>query len=385
MQVDQLPAIAKLPPPVLTLYLNTASDNPSRHPRRPAGLDWLRKQAKVTAQSLSTRGAKAFERQIDRVEKYLQSRHPAEEALVIFAGSRCWKIVSLRHSVENHLTWGEPEIAQWIRLSNTIKAYAVVVIDHHAARFFVFSQGELTQIAERRFDVDVTQWKRKYLGHISSERHRKTRGSNLDLFEQRMEAQFDRLCREAAELAVTLCQQEGLAGIFLVGPNRLIRTIHARLPHPISNTSVLVPENLGSSSPLQLLRRLRSVIENYDQDRQRAKVEELFRAERGAVLGVDATLADLQKGMLHTLVIAHDLDFELHRCQQCGSASRSADPVCAACGGSLYKTSFRELLPKLALAHNAELQFVIGHAAELLLEREGVGGWFRQVAAASAR
>jgi len=43
------------------------------------------------------------------------------------------------------------------------------------------------------FDVDISQWKKKDLGHFAGERVRKTRGPQPEVFEDRLEAQYAKL------------------------------------------------------------------------------------------------------------------------------------------------------------------------------------------------
>ena len=385
LRTDRLQDLAKLPAPVLTVYINTTANDASRHPQVQPCLTWLQEQAATTGQSLPSTDAKRFQQQVERIERFLQDRHPEEKALVIFAGSKSWKLLPLQVAVENQLHWGNPQLGQLVRLWNGHKSYGVVVIDHHAARFFAYSLGELTQLAEKQFDIDDSQWKKKDLGHFTGERIRKTRGSNRDVYEHRLEAQYERLCRETADEAVTHSKKFEFAGIFLVGPDRLIRTIQAKLPHLFSESVFLVAENLGKSSPSQLLRQLQPVLEDRERRQQITAVTQLLSADHAAVTDLDETLADLQNGRIHTAFVAHDLDLDLHQCVQCGLANRSADPVCATCGGTREKVPLRELLPKLLAAQDVKVEFMSGEAAHILMQAGGMGGWLRQAKATSAQ
>jgi len=68
----------------------------------------------------------------------------------------------------------------------------------------------LTLLEDKSFDVDISQWKKKDLGHFAGERIRKTRGPQRDIFEHRLEAQYERLCQETAERAAALCGDQTL-------------------------------------------------------------------------------------------------------------------------------------------------------------------------------
>jgi len=385
MQPEKLQALAQLPSPVLTLYLNTASGDPSRHPRVAASADWLQKEAGNIARGLSWRDAKIFLRQVNRVKRFFENRIPKERALVLFAAPKHWRLLPLPFAVDNQLHWGEPSLGQLVRLANMHKSYGVVVIDHQGVRFFGHSMDGLLQLAHRSFQIDASQWKQKDFGHISSERIRKTRGEDHDLYEARIEAQFARLCRETAAQASDLSTQHGFAALFLVGPDRMIRNIRAKLAHPISESAMLVAENLGKFSAAQVLKRLQPVMEDYEQAKQLALVTQLLDAGATATVGPDETLSRLQKGTVRMLVVSSDLNMDLRQCERCGLANRSGDPLCADCKGALRKVTFQELLPTLLTAHNVTVEFVHGPAAALLRRSGGIAGWLRLAKAASAR
>jgi Bacterial archaeo-eukaryotic release factor family 10 len=382
---DQLKALSQLPTPILTLYVSMAASDASRHPLVQSSYAWLKDQAAVIAKSLKSPDAKRFARQAEHVQEFLKNRHPEEKALVIFAGVKTWKLLPLYVPVENELHWGTPQLGQLIRLRNDHESYAVVVIDHQAVRFFAYAPTELTQLAENNFEIDASQWKKKGVGQFTSERSQKTRGADHDRFEHRVDAQYDRLCRETADQTVTLCKQHGLARTFIVGPDRLIRIIQTKLPRPFSESAILIAEDLGKSSPRELLRYLVPALEDRERQHQVAEVTRLLSAEHGAVTDFDETLSRLQNGTTHTLFVVQGHDLDLHQCVQCGVVNRSADPVCAACGGQLKRVALRDVLPKLLVAHDVKIEFVSGEAAQMLARAGGMAGWVRQAKATSAR
>jgi hypothetical protein len=50
---NQIQSLASLAEPVVSAFLNTENPNPSRHPRVPADLSWLRKNKAVLEESLT--------------------------------------------------------------------------------------------------------------------------------------------------------------------------------------------------------------------------------------------------------------------------------------------------------------------------------------------
>lgn len=384
LSVEQLQEIAASPSPILSAYVNTMAQNASRHPQIQPCLTWLKKEAASISRTLLPRDTERFERQVERVERFLDQRRPEEKALVVFASPGNWTVIPVQVSVENELRWGKPAVWQLFRLLSEHNPSCIVVVDHHAARFFMNGLGELTLLEQKIFDVDISQWKKKDLGHFAGERVRKTRGSQREVFEDRLEAQFAKLCHETAEIAVALCGQHGLTSIFFVGPTRLISPMQAKVPRNFAECVFVVPEDLGNFSPEQLRQRLRPIIDDCQRRQQIAAVTHLLGADHGAVIDVDETLAQLQNGAVRHLIIARDFDLDIQQCAKCGWVNRSADPVCLTCGAQRRTVALSEILVALLGKHDTRLEIVNGDAAQILKRAGGMGGWLRQTMRAVA-
>lgn len=375
---SQIQSLTRLQEPAVTVYLNTRENKPSRHPRVPRSLTWLKKQAGILTSHLPAAERYQFQEQLNRVNAFLGERHAHEGALVMFASQTNWMVFPLRIAVENELAWGPPAVGQLFRLLHERKSCCIVTVDHSGARFFAYSLGELTELAQKPFEVDPSQWKKKSLGHLTSGRIQKMRGPFPDRFEHRLEVQYARLCGETAEQAAALSEQYGLSNIFLAGPDRLIGPMRAQFPPALGEFVVLVPEDLGNFSPKELLQRLEPIIAKYEQEHQMAAVVRLMDTDKGAVVDLDETLAQLQNGSVRSVIVAQDLALDLRQCTKCGLATRAADPVCAVCAGAVRKVALGELLPALLAAHNTEVEIVSGEAARKLKRAGGMGGWLRQ-------
>ena len=384
IRTDQLQEIAAWSPPILSAYLSTRPQNASRHPQVQSFVTWLKKEAASMLRSLEPRDAEQFERQVERVGRFLGQRRPKEKALAIFAGREYWKVVPLPMAVENERGWGRAAVWQLFRLLSEHNSNCIVVVDHHAARFFMNGLGELTLLEEKTFDVDISQWKKKDLGHFAGERVRKTRGPQREVFEDRLEAQYAKLCQKTAERAVALCGQHNLTNIFLVGPTRLISLIQANIPCSLADWVFVVPEDLGNFSPKSLLRRLKPVIEGRRREQQIATVTRLLGADQGTTIDVDETLAQLQKRAIRDLILARNFDLDIQQCAKCGWVNRSADPVCLTCGAQRRTVALSEILPALLEKYNTRLEIVSGDAAQILERAGGMGGWLRQASRTAA-
>ena len=378
LRTNQFQTIAESSAPIFTLYLNTRNRNASRHPRIPTHLAWFRKEAAALARTLLPPDKSQFEKQVRRVEQFLERRRPEETALAIFAGYKAWTVVPLQTNMRNEIHWGRPALGQLFRLLNEHKPYGVVVVDHSAARFFMYHIGELTALGEKLFVIDKSQWKKKELGHVTSEQIQKSRGANRDLYEHRLEAQYEHLCGEIADEAVILSMKFDFAGIFLVGPDRLTNSIRQKLPRQFEELLTSMPEDLGKALPHKMLPRLEPRIAEFERQRQIITVEQLLAEGGRSVANPDEILARLQRGAIHTIVVASDFDVRLRECGKCGTATRFADPACPRCGGELRDAELLEILPRLAAKHHVKVEFVSGGAAQLLAKAGGIGGWPRQ-------
>jgi len=385
MRIENVvPDCVKLPAPLLTVFLNTAENDASRHPRERGDLAWLVRAANALSHTLSHRDAKAFDRQVNRVRQFLEDRHAAEKALVIFAGAKVWKVIPLEAPVIHELRWGRPNVAPLLPLLNAHRRYGAVVMDHFAARYFQYEHGELILLDTKEFEIDASQWKRKEQSRVATERVQNSRGPVRDLYEHRVEAQYKRLCHQVAGEASALCKTKELSGLFLVGPDRLIQTVREKIPASLTASTVLVQDNLGRSSPKELQRRLEPLFDYYEQEQQLSAVKLLQASGQTALTNPDEVLAQLQNGRIRKLVVARDLELSLRRCPRCGFATGAADRVCADCGSVPQEITLGELLTQVLATDNVKIEFVYGDAARLLMRTGGLGGWLRTQRAVAA-
>ena len=385
VSAKQVRAISQFPGPVLTVHLNTMSAEPSHHPPVSACLTWMKNKSESIARSLPTAERARFQKQLNRVGKYFADRHPHERSLVIFAGVGTWELVPLQLEVENELHWGRPDVSQLFWLIEEHRPLGIIVVDRTGVRFFRYQLHEWVQIEKKKFDIDISQWKKDELGHVTGQNVRKTRGTQRDVFEHRMEAQYARLCGQTAKRAAELCRRHNLAGIFLVGADHLVGPIDAAIPRELRELIVLIKEDLGKLSDPEVQKTLEPMIADWERRHEAARVSALLESKRSTILGIDETLAHVQKGRIRALVLGRDLDLGLHQCTKCGWMDRSADPVCAICGAARQATTLREVLPELVRTQDLKLEIVSGNAATTLKQVGGLGGWLREVKPFGAR
>jgi hypothetical protein len=276
-------------------------------------------------------------------------------------------------------------MSQLLLLENEHKPYCVVVVDKKKARFLRFQFAGLSSIDELPFAPDVSQWKMMEMGHVTGQGVHKTRGSQRDAFDHRVEAQYARACRETARHAADISRKEKLAGIFLVGANHLVEPIAANTPPEFRKSLGVLCEDLGGIPVAELAPRLIGPIRDWERQRGEALVRSLLGASREAVIEPDEALAQLQEGAISTILAAHDFPLTLQECDRCDWVDRSADPVCPKCGAGRHATTLKEVLPRLARIYKTELVVVDGAAAVQLGKIGGIAGWHRESKRTAAR
>jgi hypothetical protein len=379
LDAKRIQSLPQIPPPVLTLYLDTNPANP-RNQGHPSGARiWLKSRAKVLLERAPQAERKLFRGQVERVESHLRNRASRERGVVLLAGPRTWEFVQLQVDVEDELHWGRPSLTQLLWLLDEHQPCGVVLVDRSGARFFRHWLGELEEQEAAAFRVDTSKWRRKDLKPPSHPGIQKTRGSQRDVFEQRVEAQYAKFYRETAGRIVEWAGREKLAPVFVAGPNEVVEPVWAELPRAFAEGAALVKGDFGKLSLADLQARLEPEIAKWKRAHELEVVTKLLANPNGtrAVVGLDEALRKVQEGAARALVVARGLGGKLRQCAKCGWVDRSADRTCPACGGERRVVALRAIVPELARRFNVPVEVVAGDAAQRLREAGGIGVWLR--------
>lgn len=386
LKPNLLQSLPEIPCPVLSVYLDTDRAESDNRKLTPGYMTWLRSQASALAGTVTPQEKKLCLAQLARVKEHLSAHRPRERGLAIFAGPNTWELVALQLQVKNEISWGRPALSQLLWLMDEHRACGIVVVTQKGARFYLYWLGELVKLEEKEFAADVLEWRKKDLGKFEGTGTaalpgiHKSRGSQHDVFEHRMDAQYRHFCREVAEgIQLHWPEQAGQRVIFLVGLEDIAKCILEEFPEAFRKRIVPVKEDLGWGwvSRAELQRRLEPIIQQWERQREIALVEALLSTERGVVLGIDETLVRLQQGTARSLIVENELEAGLHRCEQCGWMDRVAGPSCTVCGGKRHAASMREALPDLVRRFGTAIEIVAGEAARKLHEAGGMGAWLR--------
>jgi hypothetical protein len=160
--IRSLPEIAG---PVLTAYLDTDRGKQSNRGPKPGYLARFESQAKAVIASIPAGERDLFQKQLERIEAYLQTHTLRCQGLVIFAGPGAWQAVPLQLPVEDELHWGVPALGQLLWLLDENKPCGIVVAGRKRVRFFLSWLGEILALEEKGFRLEVS--KKKEMGPVS--------------------------------------------------------------------------------------------------------------------------------------------------------------------------------------------------------------------------
>jgi Bacterial archaeo-eukaryotic release factor family 10 len=369
-------SLRQLPPPVLTVYLDTNRERQENRALRPRYLTWFKSEAQRIAPALPPDERALFQEQAERVEAYLAHEAPRHRGIVILAGPAAWEAVPVEIEVENELRWGAPALAQLLWLLDEHPPRGVTVVWQKGARLFRFWMGEMLELEEKEFRLEES--KKKEMGPISRPGVRMSRGTDRDLYEHHVAAQYAHFHRQIAERIQHWAAIESLKTVFLVGLPENVAGIQEELPQALRERVVLVREDLGGVGTPELLQRLRPLMVSQERESELALVHALLGSDRSVVTGVDETLARLQHGDVRSLIVVKGLNGNLHQCRQCQWIDRTSDPVCPICGGERCAVTLRQIVPELARRHQVPTEVVSGEAARRLQEAGGMAARLRE-------
>jgi|GEM_PF-697843 len=387
--IQSLPALAG---PVLTAYLDTDQAKLMNRGLKPGFLIRLKSQAKTIGQTVPPGEQELFRKQLQRIEAYLQRRPPRYRGVVVFAGSRSWKFIPLQAEVEDELHWGTPALAQLLWLLDEHKRYGIVVPGRKRVRFSLYWLGEVRELEEKIFRLEPSKQKdmgpvarsggvRPAMGLPARFRSRVTRvshGTNRDVFEHHLAAEYAHYHQQIAERIEHWCAAEQLESVFLVGLEQMVKAIRKEIAPTLVERIVLIEADLGWGSRSELLKRVEPVIISHKRMCEMAAVEAMLGDSRNVVMGVDETLVQLQQGKIRSVVVIKGLNESLQQCLNCAWADRTSDPLCPACGGKRKAVALRDVLPELVRRHKASLEIVSGEAVAKLQKSGGMGAWLRE-------
>jgi release factor family 10 len=378
LRAGTIQALPDLPAPLLTIYLDT---NPTKQMIRGLKPDYVTRfesQAKLIEQAVPTGDLPLFLEQVQRAGTYLVDHRLQCRGVAIFAGLDTWELMPVQVEVEDEVRWGAPALAQLFWLLDEHKPHGIVLAGQKRAQIFLWWLGEMLELEEKEFRMEPS--KQKEMGPVSRPAGvRVPRGTDHDVFEHHVDAQYAHYYRQIAEHVGLWCAAEHLDSLFLVGLIEMTKGIRRELPQWLREKTTVIEKDLGwVESRTELEKRIEPFVEKHEREREAALIDDLLGESRAVVIGIDETLVQLQQGRIRNLAVVKSLDGSLQQCLKCSWADRTQDSSCPACGGERQVIRLREVLPQLVRRYKVSVDVVAGEAARRLQEAGGMGAWLRE-------
>lgn len=307
---------------VLSLYLNV---DPRQHTKDEYRLA-LKSMLKKVADEASAKD-------LAEVEKYFDFQYSWQgKGVVIFSclEKGFWRAYSLAVPVGNHVFVADsPYIKPLTDVLDEYGRYSVILVDREGARLFLFHQGELEE-TEGTLGQEVKRTKHgggSAAGRLGGLTARTSRHE---------EEIVQRNLREAAELAARFCGGGKCNRIILGGSDDILTQFQGMLPKELQEQVVGSISLDMVASETEVLERSLEAIQEADKRRKEKLVEQLITAATSkgghGALGLDDTLAAVQEGRAHILVVAEGYEAPGYGCQNCGYIAAHRLQECPFCG-----------------------------------------------------
>ncbi len=304
---------------VLSLYLNVDSTQ------------YGKDEYKLTLKSLLKEVAgEVSSRDVAEVEKYFDFEYDWQgKGVVLFSclEDDFWRVYSLAIPVENQVVVADqPYIKPLTDVLDDYGRYGVVLVDREGARLFLFRQGELEETE----------------GTLGEETKRHKQGGWADSRYQRHEDGIaQRNLKEAAELTAKFCEGGRCSRIILSGTDETVAQFQELLPKEMQEQVVGSMSVDMMASESEVLDRSLEVIQRVQQQREKELVEWMITAaakgELGAI-GLADTMAAVQEGRVHILIVAEGYHAPGYRCANCGYTTAQELSECGFCGAEMART-----------------------------------------------
>lgn len=286
--------------PFISVYLNTEPNENGKHI-----FDvFLKKQISEHADKyeLRTKERESFDRDAERINKYLETLQPAVRGAAIFACSGAngfFKPIEFDVPFEENyfFVFDKPHIYPLIRLFDQNPVYAVALADTNAAHIYVFGRG---QVLEKE-DIENTKTNRTEVGGWSQMR-----------FQRHIENFHLQHAKEVVEELAKIVRDEQINEIVLAGDETvIIPLLREQMPQELDKKVVGILRLNVNTPEHELLNEAEKAIHQHDTLQDKEKVDRLFEENYDgglAVVGVEKTLAALSNGQVQELFLSADFD-----------------------------------------------------------------------------
>lgn len=340
----RLAEVTSVDVPVLSVY---ADVRPHAHAERPgerSELRVVRDRLNELEGSLEPHSdARAsFDADRERIERWLDDEDLAgTDGVAIFACDRIglWEVVRANDAFETRVSAGPTaDLFGLARLLDESDGAVVALVDTNTCRLFVTRRGDLVERSGP--DEGNVEHQRRDVGGWSQAR-----------YQRHIDMQDRRFAREAAEAIDRLVERERVTRVLIAGDERATSVLDDELPERVRSLVEHVARidmRATRGEVHEEVAPILSAIEEADGADVADRAVAGWRAGDLGVTGIDATMAALEAGQVHELVVDETAELD---------------------------DDIRGELIRQASLTDARVEIVHGHDA--LLRREGIGATLR--------
>jgi peptide chain release factor subunit 1 len=250
----------------------------------------------VRSYPLRSAERESLEKDQRRIEGYIRDElRPSANGLALFAcaGADLFEAVQVEAPIqENQLFVADrPHLYPLARLNDQYPRYAVLVVDTHSARLFVFGTGR--RLGEQQVESPKTN--RTAVGGWSQARYQR-HVDNIHLHH----------AKEVVDVLDRVVRDEGIDRVVVAGDEVIVPLLREQLPPALASKVVDVLRLDIRTPERDVLERTLETLREHDARDDRERVGRLLDAYRAgglAVVGVEATRTALEIGQVDELVI----------------------------------------------------------------------------------
>lgn len=284
---------------VLSVYIDV---RPEAHGERPAErpeMSAVRHRLRAIQATLRAHTAprESFDADLIRLERYLEDEELAgADGLALFACSRIglWEELRTREPFETQVAAGSAaDLFQLARLLDDSESAVVAVVDTNTCRLFVTRRGALEE--REGPDEPPDEHRRHDQGGWSQAR-----------YQRHIDMQDKRFAKEAAAAIEELVEAEKAQHVILAGDERAIPILEGELSEAVRALVDHVTHLQMRASTHEVLAEVAPILAAIEEAEARdladLAIAEWLAGDLG-VVGIDATMAALEWGQVHQLVI----------------------------------------------------------------------------------
>jgi peptide subunit release factor 1 (eRF1) len=270
-------------------------------------------------------------------------------------------------------SWGEPNLRPLELAIDELERYGVVYVDSEKLRLFEVFLGEIEEIVDAfRPRPPAADERLKHARRTSPAYVASRDNAGKDRMARRMDELTHRFYKQIAALLDSLARARHMDRFVLLGPDEDVRFFESSLPKALRERVVARETSLTSpaASAAEVLQKVGDVISRVEADSQRRLLDQI--RERG-IWGVERCLEELQQGRLHIVALPSDMRGDAWVVSEIDYISTDESRARGhANGHALERRPLIAVLPQIATAHGARVEFVRGENAERV--RSELGG-----------